>query len=440
MKSLQTEILITPQNIEAEEEILSACLFDSEVADEFLDALRSEHFHRTAHQKIFSAIHCLRAVGNPIDLTTIAEELRKRNELEAAGGVSYLSRFTEIPPATSVEYFAGVVHDAFLRRRVIEIANTMMKDTHRPEVAALDLLSSAQEQLSKIEDDHGRSCAESLGTLCFEATDRYEALQKSAGRVIGTPTGFRDLDSTTCGLQPGDLVILAARPSVGKTALAQNMARYAAGAGHPVGFYSMEMNKTSLFDRFVASEASVNSLKFRNGLFSGDDWERITSAQEILYNLPIYIDDTSGLHYTEIRRRARKMHREHGIKIIFIDYLQLMSGDRQSGRVEEVSSISRNLKGIARELNVPVVCLSQLSRSCEQRDNKRPRLSDLRDSGAIEQDADLVAFIYRDEIYNRQTKEPGIAEVDVAKQRNGPTGMFKLRWHSRTMKFSNPER
>jgi replicative DNA helicase len=200
------------------------------------------------------------------------------------------------------------------------------------------------------------------------------------------------------------------------------------------------MSKSSLVDRLVSSESGVNGLKFRNGRFTMEDWERITSAQATLSELPIFIDDTPTIHYGDVRRRARRMVREHGIKVLFIDYLQLLSGDRQGGRVEEVSSISRNLKGIARELNISVVCLSQLSRSCEQRDNKRPRLSDLRDSGAIEQDADLVAFIYRDEVYNGKTKEPGIAEIEIAKQRNGPTGMFKLRWYARTMKFSNLER
>jgi replicative DNA helicase len=290
-------------------------------------------------------------------------------------------------------------------------------------------------KLAGIENNSIKTSTHSLAALCLEASDRYEDLQKASGRIIGVPSGFHDFDAMTCGLQPGELIIIAARPSMGKTALALNMARNAAGAGYPVGFFSLEMSRASLVDRLVSSEAGVNSLKFRNGRFSGDDWDWITAAQEALHKLPVTIDDTPGLHYSEVRRRARRMVREHGTKILFIDYLQLMSGDSQNGRVEEVSSISRNLKSVARELNLPVICLSQLSRSCEQRDNKRPRLSDLRDSGAIEQDADVVAFIYRDAVYTKSTMDGGVAEVDIAKQRNGPTGVIQLCFHARTIKF-----
>lgn len=306
-----------------------------------------------------------------------------------------------------------------------------MKRAHRIEIAVDELLSRAQADLLSI-DDGGRDNAEPLARLCLGAEDRLIA--RAQGHASGLPTGFADIDNLTAGLGNGDLLLLAARPSMGKTALALNIARNVAGAGHGVLFFSLEMSSVQLFERLLAAESGVNSHRIRTGRLNTEDWDGIAAAQGTLHDLPIFIDDSPGLHVSELRCRARRQGRAQAIRLVIVDYLQLLAGERQHGRTEEVSSISRNLKLLARELELPVLALSQLSRNCEGRDDKRPRLSDLRDSGALEQDADVVAFIYREGVYNRKA-EPDLAEVQIAKHRNGPTGTVALQFSRRTTRF-----
>jgi replicative DNA helicase len=432
---------IPPQNTEAEEAVLAACLTDQESLEDFAGLLRPEDFYRTANRLIFGVCMDLLRRSTPVDIVSVASELKALLKLDEVGGNVYISSLLDFPPATDPSYYGGLIRDAAIRRRALEIANAITKRAYRADIPTSDLLDFAQGQILGISAESSPVKSVLFKDLSFAAVDRYESLAKAGCAITGIPSGFRDIDNTTCGFQAGDLIIIAARPSMGKTALALNIARNAAGAGHPCGFFSLEMGRDQLIDRTISSESGVNSLKFRSGRFSEDDWERISGAQEVLHELPLWIDDYATLSYGDLWRRARRMKKEHDIRLFIVDYLQLLTGDRGNGRVEEVSSISRNLKAMARELRVPVIVLSQLSRACESRDRdkKRPRLSDLRDSGAIEQDADVVAFIYRDEVYNENSKDKGIAELSIAKHRNGPTGTVRLRFYSRNTRFSEVE-
>jgi replicative DNA helicase len=344
------------------------------------------------------------------------------------------------PTATDNEYYANLICDKAVKRRLIETGHAIIKRATQNNFSAEKQLDEAQKSIFSIDYLGSKNTSVSVRDLAITASERYEKLQSSADEVSGISSGYLGLNTATCGFQDGDFIVIAARPSMGKTALMICLALNAAKNGHPCGIFSLEMSKDQIYDRMIAAESAVNSMKFRSGRFDAEDWQAISRAQSKLYDLPIHIDDSPSLFYGELRRRARQMKMQHGVEIFFIDYIQLMQGDKQSGRVEEVSSVSRNLKGLAKELVLPVVALSQLNRAVDSRDNKRPRLSDLRDSGAIEQDADMVWLIYRAEVYNQVTAVKGAAEIDIAKQRNGPTGTVELRWHAKTMKFFNSER
>jgi replicative DNA helicase len=430
---------LQPHNLEVEQSVLADCLLHTDNMDEYTGILKPEDFYRVAHQIIFSAMVDMANNNAPVKAETLAERLSQLGKLGEAGGGVYLAKLLDIPPAVDPGHYAGIIRGHSLKRSLIKAGNAIIKAAYRRDIDPEESLNKAQSLILNIGSGANGNSSASFSELSLDAGDRYESLQQNSCGTTGIPSGFPDLDRVSCGFQKSDLTILAARPAMGKTALAVNTALSAAKGGFPVGIFSLEMSREQLFNRAVSGESGVNLLKFSSGRFLADDWELITNAQARLYELPIHIDDSPGLHFAELRRRARKWKSQHNIKIIFIDYLQLMQGEKQNGRVEEVSSISRNLKGIAKELDIPVVCLSQLNRAVELRDNKRPRLSDLRDSGAIEQDADLVLFLFREEVYKKTSDNSGTAELAIAKHRNGPTGKIYLNWSKTTTKFYSRE-
>lgn len=424
-----------PQNIEAEQSLLSAMLIDSGACEEALSILKPTDFYQTPHKIIFKACQDLYRKKQPADLTTAASYLKDNKQLDQAKGASYLAYLVDqVPLATNVEHYARIVKEKALLRNILFSGNKIISLVQESTDNPVEILDKAQRLMLDIKCERQGGYSQ-LSDLLDEGIDRYEALSKRGEDVTGINSGYSDLDRLTCGFQPSDLIIIAGRPGMGKSALMINMARSIALSGRKVGVFSLEMSKSQITDRLNAIESGVNSLKFRSGRFTKDDWIAIVDGIDKLYDLDIYINDDSLTHM-ELRRGARLM-KKAGIEIIFVDYLGLMVGEKGYGRVEEVSSITRSLKACAKELDIPVVALSQLNRSVENRDNnnKRPRLSDLRDSGAIEQDADLVIFIYRDEVYNEFSPDRGIAELNIAKQRNGPTGTVKLHWNKFTTRF-----
>ena len=423
-----------PQNIEAEQSLLSAMLIDSGACEEALSILKPNDFYQTPHQIIFKACQDLYRKKQPADLTTAASYLKDNKQLDQAKGASYLAYLVDqVPLATNVEHYARIVKEKALLRNILFSGNKIISLVQESTDSPVEILDKAQRLMLDISCDRQGGYSQ-LSNLLDEGIDRYEMLSKSSEGITGISTGYKGLDQLTCGFQKSDLIVIAGRPSMGKSALMINMARNIALAGKGVGIFSLEMAKSQVVDRLNSVESNVNSLKFRSGRFTKDDWVAIVEGTGRLYELKVYIDDTADISHMGIRRNARLM-KKAGVEIIFIDYIGLMVGEKGYGRVEEVSSIARSLKACAKELDMPVVALSQLNRSLENRDNKRPRLSDLRDSGAIEQDADLVIFIYQDEVYHKNSPDKGIAELNIAKQRNGPTGTVKLCWNKFTTRF-----
>ncbi|WP_419656288.1 DnaC: replicative DNA helicase [Desulfosarcina variabilis str. Montpellier] len=423
-----------PQAIEAEESILSSCLLGSE--DECCECLKPEDFYKKAHQVIFQAVSELQAKGQPVESNSVVQKLREAGNLETAGGASYIAMLTDvIPIATSISHYANLIKQASTRRQVIAKGQEIVTKAYdNPDFESL--INEVQRAFSNVDIISGGECFTSYRDLAESMPDKWEALGDNTG-LTGIPSGLSPIDRITGGFQHPDLIIIAARPGMGKTALCSNIAEGAARNGHPVFILSLEMSCEQLYSRQTAKTAKIDSQKFRLGGIQTAEWQRILDAQNELQRLPIYIDDTPRQHYMEIIRRSRRAAREHGIELIIIDYLQLIRGDGNQRKDLEVGDITGALKGLAKELNVPVVLLSQLNRGAEGRDDKRPRLSDLRESGAIEQDADIVIFIYRDEYYNKETMEQGIAEINFAKHRNGRTGPVKLRWLGWRSSFEN---
>ena len=428
-----------PQALEAEAAVLSRCIIDGlPAAKQAIELLRSKDFYRSAHQKIFAAIYDLASDEEPIDLVVIVDTLRARGQLEEVGGATYISQLIDdIPTSTHLESHAKIVLEKANLRRIIEKCNEVAKKCFESSTETVDtIVESAQQFLSKIEV-LDKSTFKSAQELTEERIDFYEERQSNAFDVSGIPSGLTLLDALTLGFQPTDLILLAARPSMGKTALSVNFACHAANNDIPTAIFSLEMSKEQLFDRILSGETRINSMKFRKGNFGRDDWERMSEVFPRISDWPLFIDDSGALHYRQIQRRARQMHKKHGIKLIIIDYLQLMIGDQGQSRDREIGSISGGMKALAKELQVPVILLSQLNRNVEQRTNKRPILSDLRESGSLENDADLVMFLYRDDYYNKADDNPerGKAELDIAKYRNGPTGFIRLVYHKEYSKF-----
>jgi replicative DNA helicase len=441
-----TEALKTPpQAVEAEQSVLGGLMLDNSRWDQVADVLSTEDFYRRDHRLIFEAVRALQMENAPADVVTVAEWLDKSGNLEAAGGLQYvgsLSRNT--PSAANIVAYANIVRERSVLRRLIGAANEIASSAYSPEGRKpTDLLDAAEKSIFEIarQGSSQRGGFRPVKDMLTDVLDRIDVMSQSDSPLTGLATGYNDLDDMTSGLQPSDLVIIAGRPSMGKTSLAMNIAENAAvGENKPVAIFSMEMPGAQLAMRMMASLGRINAHKVRTGKLDDDDWPRLTSAVSLLEKAPIYIDDTPGLTPVELRARARRLAREHDhdLGLIVVDYLQLMqSGESSENRATEISVITRSLKSLAKELNVPLIALSQLNRSLEQRPNKRPFMSDLRESGAIEQDADVILFIYRDEVYNEDSPDRGTAEIIIGKQRNGPTGTVRLTFLGEYTRFEN---
>ncbi|MCP4747122.1 MAG: replicative DNA helicase [Desulfobacteraceae bacterium] len=433
---------LPPQSIEAEESILSAILLDNSTLLDILEILNPADFYRTSHQKIFSAIGELFTRAEPVDLVTLTNFLRDKNQLEEIGGASYLARLVDtVPSAVSVKHYALIVRDKSSLRRMISRANEITQQCYEKSGDVDNVLDFAESAIFEISEDKHRAAFHPLNKIVDANITTLEERQQNRALVTGVPTGYTRLDHMTSGLQPSDLVIIAARPSMGKTAFALNMARNAAvDANIPVAIFSLEMSKEQLSMRLLGSEARVDSQRLRGGFLNREDWNRITDAASVLSEAPIFIDDSPDISATSIRTKSRRLKMDKGLGMVIVDYLQLMKGKSSTERRDlEISEISRSLKLLAKEINVPVIALSQLNRKLEERSDKRPLLSDLRESGALEQDADVVAFIYRDEVYNKDGANPnkGTAEIIVSKQRNGPVGTVNLTFLNSHTRFEN---
>ena len=433
---------VPPQSVEAEQSVLGGLLIDNSRWDQVADRLRSGDFYRREHQLIFKAITLLADDSQPADVVTVSEQLEKMGELQNAGGMEYLgSLANNTPSSANIGAYANIVRDRSLMRSLITVSTDIANTAYFPEGRkAVEILDKAEQRILEISDSNARSGGfVPIKGLLKDTVDRIDELYRADNPITGVPTGFTDFDEMTSGLQAADLIIVAGRPSMGKTSLAMNLAENAAvGSKVPVAIFSMEMPGEQLAMRMMSSLGRINAHRVRTGQLGDDDWPRLTSAVSMLAETPIYIDDSPGLTPMEVRARARRLHREHGLGLVVVDYLQLMqTGEASENRATEISLITRSLKGLAKELSVPVIALSQLNRSLEQRPNKRPVMSDLRESGAIEQDADVIVFIYRDEVYNEDSPDKGTAEIIIGKQRNGPTGTVRLTFLGEYTRFEN---
>ena len=439
----EQHIKVPPNSIEAEQSLIGGLMLDAQAWDKVADVITAEDLYRKDHRLIFTAIANLVEAGSPCDVITVSEFLDKRGELEAAGGLEYLATLAnETPGAANARAYARILHDRAIERELINVGNEISGSAFATDGrSAPELVDEAERLVFQIAErgSRGRAGFKSLKQILPEAVDRIDVLHQSDGDITGIPSGYTEFDKLTAGLQAGDLIIVAGRPSMGKTALAVNIAENAAiGTKVPTAIFSMEMPSQQLAFRMISSLGRVDQSHLRTGQFPDEDWSRINTAVQLMSDAPLFIDDTPGLSPTEIRARARRLQREHGLGLIVVDYLQLMQvpGSKEN-RATEISEISRNLKALAKELALPIIALSQLNRSVEQRTDKRPVMSDLRESGAIEQDADLIIFIYREEVYSKETPRKGIADVTIAKQRNGPIGDFPLTFVGRYTKFEN---
>lgn len=437
---------LPPQAIEAEQSILGSMMLDNRVIDEISSEIEIRDFYRSDHQIIFKEILDLDERGEAADVVTVSESLTNLGELDQVGGLAYLGSLAQNTPNTgNVKSYAKIVRERAILRRLIESANDIVKAAYQPEGRSPEeVLDFAEQMIFEIAKNNNNTKAgfRKIDVLLGEAVDKIEELFKTKQTVTGVPTGFVDLDKKTSGLQGGDLVVVAGRPSMGKTSFAMNLVEYAAiNQNLPVAVFSMEMPGTQLATRMLASLSRVNSTRLRTGQLDNDDWPKLTSAMGLLQDKNIYIDDTPALSPLEVRTRARRLaaEHEHGLGLIMLDYLQLMRGSDGSNenRNTEISNITRSLKGLAKELDCPVIVLSQLNRSLEQRPNKRPVMSDLRESGAIEQDADVIMFIYRHEVYEPETDQKGLSEIIIGKQRNGPIGTVRLAFLGEFTRFEN---
>ena len=434
---------VPPHSIEGEQSLLGGLMLDHQSWDKIADVVTVDDFYRKDHRLIFAAIASLAEEANPCDVVTVSEYLDNRGELEQAGGLEYLATLAnETPGAANARAYAKILRERSMLRALISAGNEISGSAFATDGrTAADLVDEAERLVFEIAESgsRGRAGFKALKQILPEAVDRIDILHQSDGEITGIPSGYSEFDKLTAGLQPGDLIVIAGRPSMGKTTLAVNIAENAAiGSKVPTAIFSMEMPSQQLAFRMISSLGRVDQTHLRTGRFPDEDWSRINTAVQLMSEAPIFIDDTPGLSPTEIRARVRRLQREHGLGLVVVDYLQLMSvPGSQENRATEISEISRSLKGLAKELSLPVIALSQLNRSVEQRTDKRPVMSDLRESGAIEQDADLIIFIYREEVYNQDTPRKGIADIAIAKQRNGPIGDFPLTFVGRYTKFEN---
>jgi replicative DNA helicase len=434
-----------PHNLDAEKSVLGAILIHNEAFNHAAELIDSHDFFRDAHRRIFDKMVALSERGDAIDFITLKEELTRAGELDEVGGPSYIAALADgVPRSANVEYYARIVKEKSTLRSLIHSANKILTEAYEAEQEPDLLLDEAERAIFAIAEDRIRAGFVPLRDLVQTSFATIEKLQQHKGLVTGVPTGFVDLDEMTSGLQPSDLILVAARPSMGKTSFVLNIAQHVGtSTDMTVGFFSLEMSKEQLFMRMLTSEARIDAHRFRSGYLSEKDYGRLSHALGTLAEARVYIDDTASIGVLEMRAKARRLKAEHGLHLLIIDYIQLMTGrGRFESRQQELATISRSLKGLAKELNVPIVALSQLSRAPETRSNHRPQLSDLRESGALEQDADVVMFIFREEQYRDdegQIKEEtqGVAEIIVGKQRNGPTGDVKLAFVKEHTRFEN---
>lgn len=435
---------IPPQNLDAEKSLLGAVLIDEETLADISEHVTAKDFYEKRHGIIYDAIMRLYEKHQPVDLLTLTDELKRKKELDTIGGSAYLTELTNyVPTSAHAEAYAELVAQKAVRRRLIRASGEISELGYDEETTTQELLEKAEAELFSVSDQSLKQDLVSIESILTESFDRMEELHRNKGVLRGVRTGYRDLDNMTAGFQKSDLIILAARPAMGKTTLVTNLAyNVATVAKLPVLFFSLEMSKEQLVDRMLSDASGVDAWNIRTGNLTDDDFSKISEAMGELAEAPIYIDDTPGLSVLEMRTKARRAMHEHPLGLIIIDYLQLMqgSGRGDGNRVQEVSEISRGLKLIARELNVPVIALSQLSRSVESRSPQIPQLADLRESGSIEQDADIVMFIYREAYYNPETERENITDLIIAKHRNGPTGKVELYFHPETLRFVSIDR
>ena len=440
-KIITPSIKVPPHNIEAEQAVLAGILINNDALNQVMDLLSGDDFYRETHNLLFEAMVDLYNNNEPIDLITLSHHLREKNLLEKAGGADYLASLVEaVSTSAGINYHARIIRDLSVRRKLINQCSVISESCFHDWQQTDELLDLAEQSIFDIAEEKAGEGFTHLHDVVKDSFKRLESVAENEGFVTGIPTDFDDFDRLTAGLQPTDLIILAGRPSMGKTALALNIGYNAAARTKKgVALFSLEMSKLHLGLRLLGFHAGINANKLRTGFLKDTDWMKLTESANYLSELPFYIDDTSGLTVLEMKAKCRRLKKKQDICLIILDYLQLIQGrSTAESRQQEISEISRSLKALAKDLNVPVLALSQLNRKVEDRPNKKPQLSDLRESGAIEQDADVIAFIYRDEMYNPTTEEnENIAEIILAKQRNGPTGYFKLTFQKEYTRFRN---
>ena len=433
---------LPPQNTEAEISALGCILLDQEKLPSVFELIKSGDFYREENAEIYEAILDLFNRSEPIDILTVGDRLKMRGSLSKIGGMEYLGTLAySVPTPENARYYAKIVAEKALLRKLIKECSKVVEEGYLAKKDADEIVEQAENAIFSIMEDKNREGVVHVKDVIASIYDKLNELYNRKGNLTGLPTGFYELDEKTSGLHNSDLILLAARPSMGKSSLALNIAHYAAvRAKRPVLIFSLEMAREQLVNRMICADELIDSNRVRSGKLLDEDWQKIALATGRLMDAPLYIDDTSTITVTEIKAKCRRLKLEKGLGLVVIDYLQLMQGHgRNENRQQEISEISRSLKLIAREIDVPVLALSQLSRAPETRNEHRPILSDLRESGAIEQDADIVMFLYRDEIYNKDTETPGLAELNIAKHRNGETGTLSLKWMSSYMKFANPD-
>ncbi|MFR3071624.1 MAG: replicative DNA helicase [Paeniclostridium sp.] len=431
---------IPPHSVESEQSILGSILLDKEAIITVTETIQPEDFYKEAHKIIYECMVKLNNKNEPIDLITLTEELRKQGHLEDVGGISYITSLSTIVPTTSnVKYYSDIVKEKSVLRKLIKVSNDILNLGYDNSTKVEDLLEKAEKQIFDISQEKSSEDFQSINSVLMDTYDMIERLYTNKEEITGITSGFEDLNKKINGLQRTDLILIAARPAMGKTAFSLNLVQNAALKGNAsVAVFSLEMSKEQLVQRMLSAQSHVELKKIKNGNLDENDWPRIIDAMSVLSNANIYIDDTPGIKISELRSKCRKLKIEKGLDLILIDYLQLMEGDNNNeSRQQEISKISRSLKIIAKELNCPVVALSQLSRAPEQRSDHRPMLSDLRESGAIEQDADIVMFLYRDEYYHPDSERKNIGEVIIAKNRHGETGSVELVWLGEIQKFAD---
>ena len=431
---------IPPQNVEAEQAVLGAMLLSHDAVIVAMEKLQSQDFYRDVHRIIFEAMEHLHRENKEIDVITLPDELKRMKKLDDVGGLEYVLNLPNlVGSAANIEYYANIVAEKALARNLISTCTELTTEAYDGQKETEALLDDAERRILQLSDTKNRGDFASVGAVVEVTLDKITKLYENKAGLTGLPTGFRDLDRMTSGLQPSDLILVAARPSMGKTAFTLNIAQNVGVRQHKtVAFFSLEMSQEQLVQRLLCQIAHIDSQKLRTGqLNSDEEWTRLTDACDKLYESPIYIDDTPGISVAEMRSKARRLKSEHGLDLIIVDYLQLMQGRNAESRQQEISEISRSLKALARELKVPLIALSQLSRSVESRQDKRPMLSDLRESGALEQDADIVSFLYLEDYYDKETENQHITEVILAKHRNGPVGSVKLYFKNEFTLFLN---